>query len=245
MSRTLSILGVAITVVYLGILWFIFDGRLTEILMMPPNEIGDLLAGMFGPLAILWLILGFFQQGIELRQNTNALKLQEKALQAQVDELHNSVQQQKELVDVAKRQLEEARDAWVQEMQEKMDSQKPVFVLLEVFSPFDQHIASGKGLDDHDWIGKPQYVAKFRNIGGAAKQVRVQFPSGFSLDRAVRSVVSHVLHGEIMELSFNVGRGFRAGMKTDGKPIVALKYEDVRGLSRVQNFDFPIDNLLL
>lgn len=99
MSRTLSILGIAITFVYLGILWFIFDGRLTEILLMPPNEIGDLLAGMFGPLAILWLILGFFQQGIELRQNTKALELQ-------AEELKNSVEQQRELVSVTRSQME-------------------------------------------------------------------------------------------------------------------------------------------
>ncbi|TXI51532.1 MAG: hypothetical protein E6Q50_00105 [Lysobacter sp.] len=97
MSRTLSILGIAITVVYLGILGFIFDGRLTEILLMPPNEIGDLLAGMFGPLAILWLILGFFQQGIELRQNTRALLLQEESLRAQLEELKSSVAHQNEI----------------------------------------------------------------------------------------------------------------------------------------------------
>ena len=64
MSRTLSIIGIVLSIAYLGLLWFVFDGRLIEILLMEPNEIGDLLAGIFGPLAILWLILGFFQQGI-------------------------------------------------------------------------------------------------------------------------------------------------------------------------------------
>lgn len=116
MSRTLSILGIAITFVYLGILWFIFDGRLTEILLMPPNEIGDLLAGMFGPLAILWLILGFFQQGIELRQNTKALNLQ-------AEELKNSVEQQREVAAAANKQAEAIRD-----------SQKPIFSVR--FSPW-------------------------------------------------------------------------------------------------------------
>jgi hypothetical protein len=59
MSRTLSIIGIALTIAYLGVLWFLFDGRLVEIMLMEPNEIGDLLAGIFGPLAILWLILVF------------------------------------------------------------------------------------------------------------------------------------------------------------------------------------------
>lgn len=85
MSRRLSIIGMVLTFAYLFLLLFVFNGRFTEILLLKPNEIGDLLAGMFGPLAILWLILGFFQQGIELRQNTAALKLQADELRMLVD----------------------------------------------------------------------------------------------------------------------------------------------------------------
>ena len=46
------------------------------------------------PLAFLWLVIGYFQQGDELSQNTKALEQQEKALQLQVDELRQSVEQQ-------------------------------------------------------------------------------------------------------------------------------------------------------
>ena len=60
MSRTLSIIGIVLSIAYLGLLWFVFDGRLIESLLMEPNEICDLLAGIFGPLAILWLSIGFF-----------------------------------------------------------------------------------------------------------------------------------------------------------------------------------------
>lgn len=128
MSRTLSILGIAITVVYLGILWFIFDGRLTEILLMPPNEIGDLLAGMFGPLAILWLILGFFQQGIELRQNTKALELQ-------AEELKNSVEQQRELVGVSRRQFESHLESIRNEQEKQKLEAQPVFLFNTLRTP--------------------------------------------------------------------------------------------------------------
>lgn len=62
------------------------------------NEVGDFLAGAFGPVAILWLVLGFFQQGVELRQGTEALKLQ-------AAELKNSVVQQCELVAAQKASL--------------------------------------------------------------------------------------------------------------------------------------------
>jgi hypothetical protein len=59
------------------------------------NELGDFLAGVLGPLAFFWLICGYLQQGIELQQNTRALELQ-------VQELHNSVEQQRALVEVTK-----------------------------------------------------------------------------------------------------------------------------------------------
>ena len=48
------------------------------------NEVGDFLAGVFAPLAFFWLVRGYYQQGEELRQNTQALKMQS-------DELANSV----------------------------------------------------------------------------------------------------------------------------------------------------------
>ena len=48
------------------------------------NELGDFLAGVFGPVAIFWLVLGFFQQSVELRTSTAALRLQAEELRASV-----------------------------------------------------------------------------------------------------------------------------------------------------------------
>jgi hypothetical protein len=50
------------------------------------NEWGDFLAGVAAPVALLWLVLGYLQQGIELRQNTEALRLQYQELRSQVKE---------------------------------------------------------------------------------------------------------------------------------------------------------------
>ena len=62
--------------------------------VMTFNEWGDFFAGASSPLAFLWLVIGYFQQGEELGQNTKALEQQERALQLQVDELRQSVEQQ-------------------------------------------------------------------------------------------------------------------------------------------------------
>lgn len=95
MSGKLAKIGIVVTILYAIIFFWGFGDLLTDVKSLKLNEVGDFFAGVFGPLAILWLILGFFQQGTELRQNNDALKMQ-------AQELKNSVEQQMELVKVAK-----------------------------------------------------------------------------------------------------------------------------------------------
>lgn len=47
---------------------------------MGPNEWGDFLAGTMSPVAFMWLVFGYLQQGEELKQNTDALLLQQREL---------------------------------------------------------------------------------------------------------------------------------------------------------------------
>lgn len=68
--------GIAATLIYIiFVLCLIFFGPIkSEPLSL--NELGDSLAGLFAPLAFFWLVLGYFQQGTELRLNSEALRLQ-------------------------------------------------------------------------------------------------------------------------------------------------------------------------
>lgn len=71
--------GTVVTVLYvvaLGIYAYVERGL---VLAMAPNELGDALAGAASPLAFLWLVLGYLQQGDELRQNTHALRCRPKS----------------------------------------------------------------------------------------------------------------------------------------------------------------------
>ncbi|TFW40123.1 hypothetical protein E4195_01280 [Pseudomonas putida] len=101
MGRLLAVFGVALTIGYLMFAWWLVGDRVLDLKTMELNEVGDFLAGAFGPLAILWLVLGFFQQGIELRQSTTALKMQ-------AEELRSSVTQQAAMVEVSQKQLDAA-----------------------------------------------------------------------------------------------------------------------------------------
>lgn len=86
------------------------------------NEVGDFLAGLFGPLAIFWLVLGFFQQGAELKNSVETLKLQAKELAA-------SVEQQRELVSVTREQLAHERELLGLQHNEKRKLAQPDFIV--------------------------------------------------------------------------------------------------------------------
>lgn len=109
-----EVLGGVVTAAYLvGVATLVY-WRHTTIPDLKLNEIGDFLAGVFGPVAFLWLVLGYLQQGREL-------KLSSEALQLQAQELKNSVEQQKELVDITRLQVESEMNRLrsIQERREK------------------------------------------------------------------------------------------------------------------------------
>jgi hypothetical protein len=113
-------LGAGISYVWIGVVVYLFLRDPSATLKMAPNEWGDFLAGSFAPLAFLWLVLGYLQQGDELRLSTDALRLQ-------AEELRNSVQQQRELVEVSRQQVESAREALVFERRLREDLSQPKF----------------------------------------------------------------------------------------------------------------------
>jgi hypothetical protein len=90
--------GIATTCIWFVIASITIYLSPTTFFSLKPNEMGDLMAGVFAPVAFFWLILGYLQQGEELRLNTEALK-------TQADELHQSVKLQEHLVQVAKAQV--------------------------------------------------------------------------------------------------------------------------------------------
>jgi hypothetical protein len=119
------------------------------------NEIGDFLAGAFGPLAIFWLVLGFFQQGKELQNSVDALKLQAK-------ELKNSVEQQKAMVGVTEKQLE--LDVKVRDEQNKLMISKELPYVQIASRGFSSLGGQSKGKNFKYFV---------KNIGAEASEVSV------------------------------------------------------------------------
>ena len=89
---------------------------------MTPNDWGSFLSGSFAPLAFLWLVLGYLQQGEELKLSTHALQLQ-------AEELKNSVEQQRELVEVTRLQVASEREALEYERKLREELSSPRIIL--------------------------------------------------------------------------------------------------------------------
>ncbi|MEN8722506.1 MAG: hypothetical protein ABF335_06425 [Alphaproteobacteria bacterium] len=90
-DNKIFIFGLAMTGGYVWALFCHFDFSFSEFQSLDLNEKGEVLGGVFGPLAMFWLILGFWQQGQELKlqvrelgNSVDALKNQANAMNAQI-----------------------------------------------------------------------------------------------------------------------------------------------------------------
>lgn len=136
--------GYAIALLVLGALVVFGEQGVDAFREMAPNEVGDLLAGVAGPVAFIWLVYGYFLQGIAIRQQADELRLNTKVLELQAEELKNSVEQQRELVDVSKRQFEAQLNAIEKEQEKQRAASQPMFVFNTVgvsYAPGDQILA--------------------------------------------------------------------------------------------------------
>jgi len=74
-------LGLAVSILWLifaVVVWFqIHSGP------VKPSVLGDYLAGMVSPLAFIWFVIAYFQQGEELKRNTEALSTQREEMEHQ------------------------------------------------------------------------------------------------------------------------------------------------------------------
>lgn len=97
MWKRLELWGALATIAYLAVIGWWVSVKWSSFLGLELNALGDFLAGAFGPIAFLWLVLGFLQQGRELR--------------LQVEELSRSVQQQTVMAEAAMEQIKSQKAA--------------------------------------------------------------------------------------------------------------------------------------
>lgn len=148
-------------------LWLVFVAVFTavnlatapKLVFLELNEFGDFFAGVSAPLAFLWLVVGFYQQGYELRQNTLALNGQLEELRASVEQQKISVQHQQILAQETAQANAFAKERLQAERYREIERAQPKFVfnLYEGWS------------DDGDGI--VYQTLNVQNVGSSAKAV--------------------------------------------------------------------------
>jgi hypothetical protein len=84
--KQLTRIGLVLSILWLCVIASLLAWKHTSLATLSLNEWGDFFAGVMAPLALFWLVLGYLQQGEELRLNTEALHAQQEELRRQVAE---------------------------------------------------------------------------------------------------------------------------------------------------------------
>lgn len=163
--------AIALTTIWVGGAAAIILVQSDAFIRMPPNEWGDFFAGVFSPIALLWLVLGYFQQGKELR--------------LQVEELRRSVEQQKELAQATKSEVEVSRKLQISQEERERREAQPRFVITQR-GPFSSktetiwfHLTNrGAHVDDisissSSGVCKPGFVGTMEHGGNFQVDVKV------------------------------------------------------------------------
>lgn len=166
-AKRLTRIGKAGTLVYIGLVVTYALCKLDNFAAMEPNEYGDFLAGVAGPLALFWLVLGYLQQGRELQQNTAALLLQAKEMKLAADQARQLVEVTREELNLSNQALEAAHSA-------AEESSRPRFHYLKAEEgnsyPFESPYGGA--------TTAIPCVVTFRNVGGAAYDLKIEGASG-------------------------------------------------------------------
>ncbi|MHA1566066.1 MAG: hypothetical protein ACTSX7_12205 [Alphaproteobacteria bacterium] len=126
-----------------------------DTLAMDPNEWGDFLAGFSAPLALIWLVIGFFLQGKELHLNTEALKLQQEELRRQVEETAR----------LAQNSDRQAKAAETMALLAKAEREAKPRLLVEDVKEGDTRLRSG--------TKSPFHTVHLMNVGADARAVKI------------------------------------------------------------------------
>jgi len=207
-------IGIAATVVYLVVIVALIGGRSGQLLTMPLNEVGDFFAGAFGPVAFLWLVLGFMQQGDELRLST-------KALEDQAKELQKSVEHQMALVEATKMQGEVELTKLQMQQDERDRALRASFKITTLAVRLDNPEAAKNSF-------------RISNDGNNASDLAINFDPPIIGWQQLRA--QDLKTGEHYEsvMGFNPTECAEEGQ-------VSLVYLDIEGTVRHQSFAYSLD----
>lgn len=165
MSR-LGWFGIILSLIYICSIAYLQQDKLLNILDLDLNSFGDFLAGSLGPLGLFWLVLGFFQQGSELRNSIKALDLQ-------TDELKQSVDAQNKMAVATNKQLKLQQEEFALTTQEFTKSRQPKFIVT--YLGIDDEISNPTSFGEESPLF---HKLSFANVGATACEVEIHLGYG-------------------------------------------------------------------
>lgn len=211
-------IGIGGTLIYLGLVaWILFHNDV-DLGSMSPNEWGDFQAGIFGPLALFWVVMGFWQQGAELRNSRDALILQAK-------ELENSVVAQQDQVNALYAQIESSREIW--ELDQTADFQKS--------QPRLRLQATGSSGAVNDFRN---FNFELLNVGELCSDLTIRSQDGETVDES--KAIPILPNSEKIQLQYLI-----AVDKEDRDMTVTVDYSDKSGRKQVRYFVVTINGATL
>jgi hypothetical protein len=207
-ARRLFYRGVIATIAYVGLM-LAYSWHMRGLMVaMKPEEFATFLSGVFAPLAFLWLVLGFRQQGDELQNSARALWLQG-------EELRNSVEQQRALVEVSREQLNAEYQARLSAEEEADRTAQP-------------HLMMTLG---------GQYAVPVRQL-----DLRVNSAGPTCSNVLVIANGEPKAEATILRDGEHTGFGMVFQTPVEVRPLeVDVAYNDLRGNRRAQKFLVPVD----
>jgi hypothetical protein len=221
-GRSLYAAGAVVTAAYLAVLTWYARLRWDAICALPPNELGDFLAGAFSPVAFSWLVLGFIQQGIELRQNSVALRLQVEELKTAAEHAGAMVELQRKEFELRIKELEaqQERDTAHEAAAAKRREEAAVRAMQPRFE-FNMAFRKSDGLEP----------ATLLNEGRDCSNVSVELAPDPRVLRLLGTLeFDKFAHGLAVPIKFHVGNWAPHTQK------LTVSYTDAAGTERSQGF---------
>jgi hypothetical protein len=214
LRQHLGSIGGTITLTYLVVVVVVLWGRIDSLMTMPLNEVGDFLAGVFGPVGFLWLVFGFLQQGEELRQGTQALRVQ-------AEELRKSVEQQSIMAGAALEQINAQREKIQRQQEEREKALIADFSITTIFSGPEPQ-------------GMVKNTIRIWNEGARATDLTMSFePPIYGVDQLD---LDDMRYDTLKEHSF-----FFNPWESPDEGVARIVYLDAEGNHRYQFFAYTLD----
>tara|TARA_R110001606_G_scaffold395992_1_gene569299 strand:- start:1827 stop:2648 length:822 start_codon:yes stop_codon:yes gene_type:complete len=164
---TLPVLGMVFTVNYLLFVYLRFNDRFFQLEKMPLNEVGDFLAGVFGPVAFGWLIIGYVMQNGELKLNRISIEKQAEELGLTRLAYEQQIAEFKASVDVAKDSFFFNKMIYLEKRRESVYKNQPRISSIEI----------AINSNERDFISNleiiKRLVLKFYNDGSNASSISI------------------------------------------------------------------------